>query len=129
MEINGKCNETTREIIGAAIEVHRSLGPGLLESAYIESLKFELTERKLRFVTQLSIPMVYKGITLACGYRVDLIVEDRVVVEVKAVATVLPVHTAQVLTYVKLTACPLGLLINFNEALLVDGVHRIVNPA
>ena len=129
MEINGTCNETTREIIGAAIEVHRSLGPGLLESAYIESLKFELAERKLRFVAQLPIPMVYKRVKLESSYRVDIIVEDRVVVEVKAVATVLPVHTAQVLTYLRLTACPLGLLINFNEALLVDGVHRVVNPA
>jgi GxxExxY protein len=129
MDIDANCNETTRAIIGAAIEVHRALGPGLLESAYMEGLQFELTERKLRFVTQLPIPMAYKGIPLQSGYRVDLIVEDRVVVEVKAVSTVLPVHTAQILTYLRLTACPLGLLINFNEALLVDGVHRVVNPA
>jgi GxxExxY protein len=128
MDIDANCNETTREIIGAGIAVHRALGPGLLESAYLECLKFELTDRKLRFVTQLPIPMAYKGITLQCGCRVGLIVEDRVVVEVKALDAVLPTHTAQILTYLRLTACPLGLLINFNEARFVDGVHEVVNP-
>ena len=92
------------------------LGPGLLESTYAECLKRELRERRLRYVSELSIPVVYKGATLDLSYRIDLIVEDRVVVEVKSVATVLPVHEAQLLTYLKLTACPIGLLINFNEA-------------
>jgi GxxExxY protein len=129
MLIEASVNLTTSQIIGAAIEVHRILGPGLLESTYTECLKIEFDERELRYVSELSIPIVYKGATLDSTYRIDLIVEDRVVVEVTSVATVLRVHEAQLLTYLKLTACPLGLLINFNEAKLVDGVHRIVNPA
>ena len=129
MLIEDADNTTTRHIIGAAIEVHRILGPGLLESTYTECLRIEFDRRGLRYLSELSIPIVYKGTTLDSAYRIDLIVEDRVVVEVKSVATVLPVHEAQLLTYLKLTACPLGLLINFNEAKLVDGVHRIVNPS
>ena len=129
MLIEAAHNVTTSQIIGAAIDVHRALGPGLLESVYAGCLKRELQERKLRFVSERSIPVVYKGTTLDLSYRVDLIVEDRIVVEVKSVASVLPVHEAQLLTYLKLTACPIGLLINFNEAKLVDGVHRLVNPA
>lgn len=121
-------NVVTRRIIGAAIEVHSALGPGLLESAYVECLQHEMTLRKMRFVTQLQIPLIYKAITLEMYYRVDLIVEDVVVVEVKSVVSVLPVHEAQLLTYLRLTACPLGLLINFNEARLVDGITRVVNP-
>ena len=121
-------NAITRRIIGAAIEVHSALGPGLLESAYVECLQHEMTLRKLRFVRELQIPLTYKAITLEMYYRVDLIVEDVVVVEVKSVASVLPVHEAQILTYLRLTACPLGLLINFNEARLVDGITRVVNP-
>jgi GxxExxY protein len=128
MIIDAALNLTTGQIIGAAIEVHRILGPGLLESTYTECLKIELDNRELRYVSELSIPIVYKGTTLSSAYRIDLIVDERVVVEVKSVATLLPVHDAQVLTYLKLTARPLGLLINFNEARLVDGVHRIVNP-
>jgi len=128
MLIDSPHNPITRDIIGAAIEVHRVLGPGLLESAYMRSLQFELANRNLRFVTQMVIPMAYKGIDLGTSYRVDLIVEDRIVVEVKTVETVLPVHKAQVLTYLRLTACPLGLLINFNVAKLLDGVYRLVNP-
>jgi GxxExxY protein len=129
MLIEAAHNVTTGQIIGAAIEVHRILGPGLLESTYTECLKIELAERELRYVSELSIPIVYKGTTLDSAYRIDLIVENRVVVEVKSVATVLPVHESQLLTHLKLTACPVGLLINFNEAKLVDGVHRVVNPA
>lgn len=128
MLIDSPDNPITREIIGAAIEVHRTLGPGLLESAYTRSLEFELANRKLRFVTQVVIPMAYKGIDLGTSYRVDLIVEDRIVVEVKSVEVVVPVHKAQVLTYLRLTACPFGLLINFNVAKLLDGVHRLINP-
>jgi len=129
MQIEAIHNITTGEIIGAAIEVHRKLGPGLLESIYAGCLKRELQERNVRYASERLIPVVYKGVTLDFSYRVDLIVDDRVIVEVKSVATVLPVHEAQVLTYLKLTACPLGLLINFNEAKLIDGVHRLVNPA
>ena len=128
MLAKSKYNATTNEIIGAAIDVHRVLGPGLLESLYVPCLRHELTARGLRFVTEAAIPVSYKGIALGGNYRVDLIVEDRVVVEVKSMAAVLPVHKAQVLTYLKLTACPMGLLINFNVAKLIDGVHRLVNP-
>ena len=121
-------NETTGEIIAAAIEVHRALGPGLLESTYSECLQCELTMRKLRYVTQQALPLSYKGKTLDTSYRVDLIVEDRVVVEVKAVASLLPVHRSQILTYLRLTGCPAGLLINFHVAKLIDGVRRVLNP-
>jgi GxxExxY protein len=129
MQIEAAHNITTSQIIGAAIDVHRMLGPGLLESIYAGCLKRELHDRTLRYVSERSIPVVYKGTTLDLSYRIDLIVEDCIVVEVKSVASVLPVHEAQLLTYLKLTACPIGLLINFNEAKLVDGVHRLVNPA
>jgi GxxExxY protein len=121
-------SDVTRQIIGAAIEVHRALGPGLLESAYQPCLQFELTSRKIRFVVERSIPIVYKGMPLGVNYRVDLIVEDLVVVEVKSVVAVAPVHEAQLLTYLRLTRCPAGLLINFNVPRLVDGVHRKINP-
>jgi GxxExxY protein len=129
MLIAAPYNTTTSAIIGAAIEVHRALGPGLLESAYLRCLKYELGQRKLRVVTEVVIPLAYKGIDLEQAYRVDVIVEDVVIVEVKSVESVMPVHRAQVMTYLKLTSCPIGLLINFNEARLVDGVHRILNPA
>ena len=129
MQIDARCNFITSEIIGAAIEIHRALGPGLLESPYASCLKYELCQRPLRFASEVTVPLTYKGKELGACYRVDLIVENLVVVEVKAVETVLPVHKAQVLTYLKLTACPLGLLINFNEARLIDGVYRLVNPA
>src|SRR5688572_32828986 len=121
-------NVITREIIGAGIEVHRALGPGLLESAYIPCLQYELAARKLRFVTERAVPIVYKEITLDTKYRIDLIVEDAVIVEVKAVEQLLQVHQAQVLTYMRLTGCPAGLLINFNAAKLIDGVKRLINP-
>src|SRR6185312_1433712 len=104
----------TREIIAAAIEVHRHVGPGLLESAYEECLCFELSQRKIRFQRQLAVPVEYKGLKLNCSYRLDLLVEDAVIVEIKALDTVLPVHSAQVLTYLKATGKPVGLLINFN---------------
>ena len=129
MQIEAVHNITTSQIIGAAIEVHRALGPGLLESAYLRCLKHELAMRKRRVAAEVNLRLSDKGIELDQGYRVDLVVEDTIVVEAKSVEVVLPVHRAQVMTYLKLTSCPLGLLINFNEALLVDGVHRIVNPA
>jgi len=121
-------NHITGQILAAAIEVHRVLGPGLLESIYVPPLHFELTARKLRFVTQRAVPIVYKGMALDAVYRIDLIVEDLVVVEVKAVASVAQVHQAQVLTYLALTDCPIGLLINFNVPRLMDGVKRLINP-
>jgi GxxExxY protein len=108
MLIEAPSNDTTGEIIAAAIDVHRALGPGLLESTYSECLQCELATRKLRYVTQrtLPLPLVYKGRTLNTSYRVDLIVEDCVVVEVKSVAAILPVHRAQLATYLRLTGCP-----------------------
>ncbi len=121
-------NDVTRLILGGAIEVHRTLGPGLLESIYMPCLRFELAARKLRFVVQRSIPILYKGMPLDARYDVDLIVEDLVVVEVKSVSTLLPVHQSQTLTYMRLTECPAGLLINFNVPRLMDGVKRLINP-
>ena len=127
MLIESPHNQTTELIIGAAIEVHRAIGPGLLESIYTRCLRFELKERRLNFATEVRIPITYKRQDLGDHYRVDLIVEDVVVVEVKSVADVLPVHRAQVLTYLRLTGCEIGLVINFNEATLVEGVHRVMN--
>jgi GxxExxY protein len=120
-------NDVTHLILGAAIEVHRILGPGLMESAYLQCLQWELGARNQRFSAERSIPIVYKGMTLDTGYRVDLIVEDLVVVEVKAVVDLLPVFEAQTLTYMRLTTCPLGLLINFNVPRLMEGVKRLIN--
>ena len=119
-------NEISRRIIGAAIEVHRALGPGLLEGIYQQCLAHELTLRGLSFERERPLPVQYKGIHLDCGYRVDLIVEGRVIVELKAVESLLPVHASQVLTYLKLTGCRLGLLINWNVPVLRDGIRRVV---
>jgi GxxExxY protein len=117
-------NRLTALIIGAAIEVHRYLGPGLLESAYELCLLYELEQLGLRVERQKGLPLVYKDVGLEIGYRIDLLVEGLIVVEIKAVENVLPVHEAQVLTYLKLSGCPLGLLLNFNVPLLKDGIHR-----
>ena len=121
-------NTLTREIIGGAIEVHRALKPGLLETAYQMCLQYELAARRLHFVTQRRIPLVYKELKVDAAYRIDLLVEDRVVVEVKSLEQLLPIHQAQALTYLVLTECPVGLLINFNVAKLTDGVRRLINP-
>ncbi|OFW17837.1 MAG: GxxExxY protein [Acidobacteria bacterium RIFCSPLOWO2_02_FULL_65_29] len=125
---NQRLNDLTGSILSAGIEVHRVLGPGLLESIYIACLQYELATRGLRFVSQQAVPVVYKSVKLDSVYRVDLVVEDLVVVEVKSVDAIAPVHKAQVLTYLKLTGCPAGLLINFNAARLMDGVKRLINP-
>ncbi len=116
----------TSVIIGAAIEVHRILGPGLLESAYEECLCHELHVREISFRRQIELPVEYKGIKLDCGYRLDLIVQEEVVVELKCVEKVLPVHEAQLLTYMRLAGKRVGLLINFNVPLLTKGVTRMV---
>jgi GxxExxY protein len=121
-------SHVTRQILAGAIEVHRALGPGLLESIYTPCLQYELTARNLRFVAQRSIPIVYKGMSIEACYRVDLIVEDVVVVEVKSVAAILPIHEYQLQTYLRLTGCPVGELINFNVPRLMDGVKRRLNP-
>jgi GxxExxY protein len=116
----------TREIIAAAIEVHRALGPGLLESAYQACLSKELQLRSLEFVQQVELPLTYKDVKVDCGYRIDLIVMNRVVIELKSVQELLPVHEAQLLTYLHLTGLRIGLLINFNVAVLKDGIRRRV---
>lgn len=119
-------NKVTEAVIGAAIEVHRVLGPGLLESAYEESLCYELGTRQITFKRQLILPVQYKEIQLDCGFRIDLLVAGTVVVELKAVDQILPIHEAQLLTYLKLGGWPVGLLINFNETLLKHGIRRRV---
>ncbi len=116
----------TSPIIGAAIEVHRQLGPGLLESAYEECLCHELRLRGIDFRRQVDLPVEYKGLKLDCGYRLDLIVREQVVVELKCVEKVLPVHEAQLLTYMRLTCSTVGLLINFNVSQLTQGIVRRV---
>ena len=118
--------ELTRLIIGAAIEVHRVLGPGLLESVYEECLCYELTLRGLRFQRQVPLPVVYKQIKLDCGFRMDLVVEDAVILEIKSVDAIHPVHEAQLLTYLKLSGKRVGLMINFNVPVLKDGITRRV---
>lgn len=114
----------TREIIGGAIEVHRALGPGLLESVYEECLAHELAERGLRVARQVPLPVVYKGKRLDCGYRMDLIANDLVILEIKAIERVLPVHEAQLLSYLKLSVKKLGLLLNFHVPYMKDGIMR-----
>jgi len=118
--------EITHKIIGAAIEVHRQLGPGLLESAYEECLARELSISGIRFERHKPIPVVYKGIKLECGYRIDLLVEHRIVVELKSIAEIAPIHEAVVLTYLKLSGNTVGLLINFHVTVLKDGIRRYI---
>jgi GxxExxY protein len=125
-EIENEKDPRTAPIIGAAIEVHRQLGPGLLESAYEQCLCHELHLRGLVFKCQVNLPISYKGLNLDCGYKIDLIVADEVIVELKSVERILPVHEAQLLTYMKLAAKPVGLLINFNVPLLMQGIIRRV---
>ena len=117
-------NQCTEQIIGAAIEVHRALGPGLLESTYEECLCRELAVRSIPFERQRPLPVEYKGTKLDCGYRLDLLVAGTVVVEIKSVSNLEPIHDAQMLTYLKLGGWKLGLLINFNVPVLKDGIHR-----
>lgn len=121
-----KDSEITHEIIGGAIEVHRFLGPGLLESVYEECLERELQLRNLRVERQKAIPVVYKDVKLDCGYRLDLQVESRIVVELKAVEALAPIHEAIILTYMRLSGCRLGLLIDFNVTVLKEGIKRYI---
>jgi GxxExxY protein len=120
-----EASSLTGKIIGAAIEIHRTLGPGLLESAYEACLIYELRLRKLRVEHQKSIPVFYKDIILDCGYRVDLVIEDQVIVEIKSVSSLIPIHEAQLLSYLKLSGCKVGLLINFNVKILKQGIRRM----
>ncbi|HYE23653.1 MAG TPA: GxxExxY protein [Clostridia bacterium] len=121
---SGEADPCTSAIIGAAIEVHRALGPGLLESAYEECLCHELHSRGVSFFRQVAVPLSYKGVKLDCGYGIDLVVANEVVVELKAVERILPVHEAQLLTYMRLMGLRKGLLLNFNVPVLRDGIKR-----
>ena len=120
-------NELTDKIIGAAIEVHKGLGPGLLESAYEECLAHELSLANVSFERQLPLPVNYKSLSLDCGYRLDFLVEKKVVLELKAIERLQPIHQAQLLTYLKLGGWAIGLLINFNVPVLRQGIKRMVN--
>lgn len=120
-------NKITEAIIGAAIEVHRALGPGLLESAYVTCLVYELRERGFKVLQEVPLPLVYKEVKLDCGYRLDLLVNDAVIVEVKSVESLAPIHEAQLLSYLKLADCKIGLLINFNVKMLKQGIKRLAN--
>ena len=120
-------NELATIVIGHAINVHRNLGPGLLESAYEECLNYELVKNNLSVKKQKAMPVVYEEVKLDCGYRVDLIVENKLIIEIKSVDALNDVHLAQILTYLKLADWKLGLLINFNVSILKNGIRRVVN--
>ena len=120
-------NKLSSEIIGAAIEVHKNLGPGLLESAYEQCLCHELNLRGLLFESQKPLPVEYKGERLDCGYRLDIVVDNAIILELKACEAIIPIHKAQLLTYLKLSSLHLGLILNFNVPVMRDGIVRIVN--
>jgi GxxExxY protein len=120
-------NKITEGIIGAAIEVHRNLGPGLLESAYQAALAYELSQRGYKVEQQKPLPMLYKEIKLDAGYRLDFLVNDKVVLEIKSADKIIPIHDAQILSYLRLSGCKVGLLINFNVKLLKNGIKRFIN--
>jgi GxxExxY protein len=121
-----KFDELSRGVIGCAIEVHRSLGPGLLESTYRQCLAYELSHAHIPFQMEVPLPVRYKEILLDCGYRIDLLVSGDLIIEVKSVETLLPIHQAQILTYMRLAKIPIGLLINFNVTKLQNGIKRFV---
>ena len=119
-------DELSKKVIGLAIEVHRNLGPGLLESTYKQCLGYELSQAGIKFCMEMNLPVEYKTIQIQCGYRMDLIIEDKIIIEVKSVEKLSPVHVAQILTYMKLSKTGIGLLINFNEKILKDGIKRLI---
>ena len=127
MEEKDRLDQITRRIIGAAIEVHKTLGPGLLESAYEICLAYELRQRGFKVEQQRPLPVVYKDVKLDCGYRLDLVVEDSVIVEIKAVEQLALIHDAQLLSYLRLSGIQVGLLLNFHARVLKSGLKRIVN--
>jgi len=127
MRENDRLDEISHRIIGAAIEVHRHLGPGLLESAYQSCLAFELKQLGLKVEEQKPLPVVYKQVKLGCGYRLDMVVEDEIIVEIKAIEKLLPIHDAQLLSYLRLAKKRVGLLMNFHVPVLKNGLKRIVN--
>jgi GxxExxY protein len=120
-------NELSKIVLDSALKVHRSLGPGLLESAYEECLYYELSNAGVYVEKQKPLPLIYKEVKLEIGYRVDLILEDKLIIEVKSVEALNDIHLAQILTYLKLSDCKLGLLINFNVTLIKNGIRRVVN--
>jgi len=120
-------NELSNKIIGLAIEVHQSLGPGLLESAYKECLYYKLKKEGLSVAKEIPMPLIYEEVKLDCGYRIDILVESKIVIEIKSVEALNDVHLAQTLTYIKLGGYKLGLLINFNVYMLKEGIRRVVN--
>jgi GxxExxY protein len=122
-----RLDSVTEKVIGSAIAVHRAIGPGLLESAYEECLCYELSQLGLKFERQVPLPVVYKDVKLDCGYRMDIVVQDDVVIEVKAVEKIIPIHEAQLLSYLKLGNRKVGLLMNFHASVLKNGLKRIVN--
>jgi GxxExxY protein len=126
VETSAPRDPLTEKVIGLAIAVHRELGPGLLESAYEECLCYELKDRGIAFTRQVPLAVNYKGVRLDCGYRIDLIVERTLLLEIKAVEKLLPIHDAQILTYLRLSRIRVGLLMNFNTVVLRDGIRRIV---
>ena len=121
-----KFDELSNKVLGCAIEVHRELGPGLLESTYEQCLAYELSRTKIPFKVQVELPVEYKEIRLDCGYRIDVLADDRLIVELKSVNQLMPIHEAQILTYMKLAGVKVGLLINFNVTILTKGVRRFV---
>lgn len=124
--ISSERDPVTDRVIGLAIEVHRQLGPGLLESAYEECLCYEMQVQGISFLRQVPLPIQYKGVHLECGYRMDIVVDGKLVIEIKSVDKLLPLHEAQLLTYLKLSGIRTGLLLNFNAMLLKDGIKRMV---
>jgi GxxExxY protein len=122
-----RLNALSHRVIGVCMEVHREIGPGLLESAYEEALAYEFTQANLSFERQREMPLLYKGAKLDCGYRLDFVIEGELILEIKAVQEVLPVHHAQLLTYLKLERRSLGLLVNFNVPALKQGIRRVVS--
>ena len=119
-------DELSKKVIGFALEVHKTLGPGLMESVYEKCLSFELTKAGLKYEIQKAIPVNYKGVQIDCGYRIDILVEGKLIVELKSVDKVLPLHQSQILTYMKLAGISTGLLLNFNVSKLKDGIQRFV---
>ncbi|MFC1537830.1 GxxExxY protein [Candidatus Latescibacterota bacterium] len=120
-------NDITEKVIGTAINIHRELGPGLLESTYEACMLYDLADSGLKVENQKTLPIVYKNIEINSGYRLDLLVENKVIIELKSVEKVLPIHKAQLMSYLKLSGCTVGLLINFNVEILKNGIYRIVN--
>ena len=127
MNENEKLNKITETIIGAAVNVQRALGPGLLESAYEACMVYELAQAGLKVEQQKPLPIVYRGVKLECGYRMDLMIDNEIIVEIKSIEKLLPIHQAQLLSYLKLSNCRVGLLINFNIKVLKNGIQRVVN--